>query len=227
MAAYRLRVFSTFIFMLVPVFAVAQLEVGVLSGLNFSDAKIEDNLGSNVEVTGQTAYGAGVLLQYQLSDHLSLATNVLYLGKAIAARNEAGLVFDVRAGYIEMPLYLKYSFGSRVRPFLFLGPTVGFLLDSEVEIDLAGLQFSGDFSTVLNDFDFGLIAGAGLEIPLWRGSLLIRGSYSYGFYDLLKGGTVELKAGQTLREQATIDKGDKLFTRGIQLLAGYTLPLSF
>lgn len=227
MEPYRFRTFITALFIMMPVFVSAQLEVGVLGGLNFSDAKIDDNTGSVVDVTGQTVFGSGVLVQYQLSENLSLGTNVLYLRKAIEAKNASGLVFDVRADYIEIPLYLKYSFGKRIRPYLILGPTAGFLLNSEVEIDLMDITFSGDFATVMYGFDFGVVIGTGLEIPLWRGNLLIGGSYSYGFYDLLKGGAVELKAGQTLRQYATIDHGDKLFTRGIQLMAGYTLPLSF
>jgi len=227
MAANLFRVFITVLFIMMPMFAAAQLEVGILGGFNFSDARIENNSGGNIDATGKTVYGAGVLAQYQLSENLSLGTNILYLRKAIDARNEDDIVFDIWADYIEIPLYLKYSFGNRIRPYLVFGPTLGFLLNSEVEIDLIGLPFSGDFSTVMNDLDFGVLIGAGLEIPLWSGKLFICGRYSHGFYDVLKGGTVELKAGETLREYATIDKGDKWFSRGTQLMAGYSWPLSF
>jgi hypothetical protein len=42
---------------------------------------------------------------------------------------------------------------------------------------------------------------------------------------MIKGGTVELKAGATLRQEATIDPGDNLFTRCFQIFAGFSVPL--
>jgi len=211
--------------LIIPRTAGAQFGVGALGGLNFGDAKIEDDQGNTIEAKGQTEFGAGVLAEFDLNEDLTLGTNILYLKKGVEATTADGLVFNVWAGYIEVPLYLKYSFGEKTRPYFFIGPSVGFLAHSEVDIEVVGLPFNGDFSTVLENMDYSIVIGAGLDIPLWKGNLLIQGRYTYGFYDILKGGTVELKAGETLREYATVNEGDKIFTRGIHLFAGYTLPL--
>ena len=200
---------------MIPILCRAQVQGGLIGGLNFSDARIEDNLGNEMETTGQTQFCAGILAEISLAGNLSIGTNVLYAQKAVEVINEDNLIFDVWSGYIEIPIYLKYTFAEKVNPHLILGPTVGFLLKSEVDVEVLGLRFNGDFSNVLENMDYGIMVGAGVEFPVWKGKMIVQGRYRYGFYDVLKGGNVELKAGQTLRETATIDPGDKLYTSEI------------
>jgi hypothetical protein len=223
----RSKVGLIVLMLLIPMLSRAQVDAGLLGGLNFSDARIKDNLGNEMEATGQTEFGVGILAEFGLAENLSIATNVLYMRKAVEVKNDENLVFDVWARYIEIPLYLKYSFGEKLKPHVFLGPTIGFLLNSEVDVDLFNLRFNGDFSTVLQNMDYGVLIGAGAEFPIWKGNLIVQGRYRYGFYDVLKGGAVELKAGQTLRETVDIDPGDNLYTSEIQIMVGYTLPLEF
>ncbi len=210
---------------LIPVSLHSQINLGVLGGLNLSDAKIEDNTGSEFETSGQTGFVGGLLLEKSFTENIRLGVNVLYMRHGVKVKTIEDLEFDVRASYIEVPLYLKWSFGSEVRPHLFIGPNIGFLLNSDVEVELAGVNFTGDFSTVLKNLNFSLIVGAGVDIPIARGNLFIQASYLHSFYDIMKGGVIELKAGETLRQEATTDEGDKIFTRGFQFMAGYTFPL--
>jgi hypothetical protein len=208
-----------------PILAGAQVRTGVIVGPNFSSAKVVDNLGDMLEVEGQTEFGAGLTVEKVFTQNLSMGANLLYLRKGVRVTTVENLGFDVWAAYLEVPLFLKYSFGEKIRPYISFGPTVGLLLKSEADVDLLGLVFNGDFSTVLQNMDYGLFIGGGIEIPVWKGSLLIEGRYAYGLYDIIKGGVVEMKAGKTLRQEATVDPGDELYTRGIQIMLGFSYPL--
>ncbi len=213
------------LFGVLSVFAQDQFELGILAGPNFSDAKIEDNEGRPSEVTGKTKFGGGIQLEKALSDNFTLGINILYNRNGVEVRNDDNIIFDVWADYIEVPLYLKISTGKEIRPHLILGPSIGFLLSSEVDVALGGLPFNGDFSTVLEKTNFSLVVGAGVDLPVWKGHAFIQGRYVYGIRDVLKGGTFELKAGETIRTEATVDPEDNLFTRGFQIMAGYSFPI--
>jgi len=210
---------------LIPASLLSQLNVGVLGGLNLSNAKIEDNGGYDPATSGQTGFVGGLQLEKSFTENIRLGMNVIYMRSGIKVMTIEDFEFDVWASYIEVPLYFKWSFGSEIRPHLFIGPSIGFLLNSDVELEMGGVNFSGDFSTVLENLNYSILIGAGIDIPVSRGNLFFQARYMQSFYDILKGGVFELKAGETLREQAEADEADKIFTRGFQFIAGYTFPL--
>ena len=226
MKSVRITVCIILLCCTIPEPGMAQISGGVLGGLNFSKVRVEDNQGTSLETKSRTGYQAGIMAETGLAGGLSLGANILYLEKAAEVRTAENITFDVRTAYIEIPLFLKYTFGEKLHPHVLLGPTVGFLLHSEVDVEQYGLNFTGDFAPALEKMDFGFMMGAGVELPLGNGRLHIQGRYRYGTADIIKGGTVDLRAGSTLHIPATIDTGDRLFTSGIQVMAGYSLPLA-
>jgi len=210
---------------LLPVYAQNQVDIGLIGGLNISDAKIEDDEGDDPKTSSVNEFGIGVLAELQIHKNVSLGTNVLYLRKGVTVETSDPMVFDVWAGYIEIPLYIKVSFGEEIRPYLMAGPSLGLLMNSEVDVEFGGINFTGDFKPVLKNSEFSVFFAAGVDVPVWIGHAFIQGRYAYGIQDVIKGGTILLKAGETLRQEATIDSGDDLKTRAYQILAGFSIPL--
>lgn len=72
---------------------------------------------------------------------------------------------------------------------------------------------------------FGAVFGAGLSVPVWKGSLFIEGRYALGMTNMNKGGMIELTVGDFVIPGPETDPGDEIKSLGIQIMAGYQLPL--
>jgi hypothetical protein len=202
-----------------------RVDIGLIGGLNISDAIIEDDAGDDPETSSVNEYGIGIQAELQIHNNVALGANILYLRKGVKVETSDPLTFNVWAGYIEVPLYVKYSFGTTIRPYVMAGPSLGFLLNSEVDVPFGGLTFNGDFKPVLKNMEFSVLFAVGVTAPVWIGQAFIQGRYVYGFQDMIKGGTILLKAGETLRQEVTIDAGDNLYTRCYMIFAGFSVPL--
>jgi hypothetical protein len=216
-----------FLFCAAPLFAQMKADFGVIGGLNISDAKIEDDEGDDPKTESRNKFGTGILAEIALGDNVTFGANILYLRKGVKVGpvDDQESIFNVWADYIEIPLYFKYSYGTDIKPYVLVGPSLGILLSSEIDVEFGGINFTGDFKEVLKNSEFSIIFGAGLEAPVWIGRAFIQGRYMYGIQDVLKGGVVQLRAGETLQLQADIEAGDDLFTRNFLILAGFSVPL--
>jgi hypothetical protein len=79
----------------------------------------------------------------------------------------------INATYLRVPLKATYffgDFGDKVRPKVYAGPSFGFLLGGETKYSNASLTTKTD--QVLQGFDWGLIAGAGLNYRIKRNTWL-------------------------------------------------------
>jgi hypothetical protein len=208
------------------VYAQNEVNLGVIGGLNISDAKIEDNEGDDPKTKSQNEFGTGILAEIALSDNVTFGANILYIRKGVKVGPvDDDVIFDVWADYIEIPLYFKFSYGTDIRPYALIGPSLGLILSSEVDVEFGGINFTGDFKEVLKTSEFSIVFGAGIDAPIWIGRAFIEGRYLYGIQDVLKGGAVLLRAGESLQIQANIEGSDDLFTRNYLILAGFSVPL--
>lgn len=96
--------------------------------------------------------------------------------------------------YIQLPVMTHINFGSRrIRGFVNLGPSVGYMIGSKIDsdFDYANTAEVTDFPRdrrtdqlslpIKNKFDYGICAGAGIEIcPGKRNSLMLEGRYYFG-----------------------------------------------
>jgi hypothetical protein len=120
---------------------------------------------------------------------------------------------------------LKAEFGNIVRPYLMAGPTIGYLLSADTEVEYSGLTFKGDLKEVTEKIDFGLGFGAGLRYPISTVSIFVEGRYILGLLNMQKGGAFEISAGPIV-EEITWDKDvDAYKNRGTQIMGGMTLTL--
>ena len=132
---------------------------------------------------------------------------------------------NVESSHLELPLLFKVGIGDKIRPYLLAGPTIGFVLSSQIETEMAGLLLKGDLMDILNRTEFGAVFGAGLSVPVWKGSVFIEGRYALGFSNLNKGGSIDFTVGDFVIPGPDTDPADELKTMGIQIMAGYQLPL--
>ena len=113
-----------------------------------------------------------------------------------------------------------------IRPYVMAGPTVGYLLRSNIELDAFGLTFQGDMSEVTKHWDFGLGLGGGVSFSLDMFTLFVEGRYTLGMTNLQKGGSFNVVAG-SVAVPIDFDKDEDWYkNRGIQILAGVTISIT-
>ena len=200
------------LFFAVP--AQAQVEIGVIGSVNFATISGEDLDGEALVSDRRTLYGVGGVLEVRLNEHWSLRTEPMYLQKG--TQNIDGDQVSYKAEYLEVPLFLKLSLGSgSARPYVMAGPSIGFRLSSELSVEDEGISGTFDADEVTESMDFGVDFGAGLSLRLNGVSFFVEGRYDLGVADVFTGGEV----GGQLTDDVNV------FTRGLQAMAGITIPL--
>lgn len=223
-------------FGMMPVYSQASetsggtFSLGIVGGINFADMHFPNQQGiEDQRVTSLTGLAAGAVLEFRLSKNifLRLEPMVMQKGGNIEEGNDPA---NQPEGYIkttalELPVMIRYSFGNQIRPYLLGGPTVGYNLSSEMEFDLTGLIFKSDLKDVTGTFDMGITFGGGVQLDAGFGSIFLEGRYLMGLLNQRKSGTVLAKSNGFQFEMDSDKERDKYFSRGFQLLAGFSIPL--
>ncbi|PKL77685.1 MAG: hypothetical protein CVV25_13945 [Ignavibacteriae bacterium HGW-Ignavibacteriae-4] len=182
--------------------AKSEMDLGGMLGANFASVDLESS--ENIQSENRSAIAIGLFTNFHANDFLSLQITPMYIQKGGHGDN---LKFsDFTADYFEIPVLARGNFDlGLLNPYVLLGPSLGFQLNSTVTSD--GVELSDKLSSM----DFSLQFGAGLELELEGLSLFGQFTYAYGMTDLNGDGNIEFI--------------DKLYTRGIAIFAGVSVPL--
>ena len=162
-----------------------------------------------------------MFLDHALKQNLSLLFEQMYLQKGAEVTFDTG-PGKFEAAYLEVPVFLKFTFGTRiVHPYVLAGPTVGFNLSSDLQFSAFEQDFENNLKKLTRRLDFGLGFGAGVSFPISNTSIFIESRYRLGLFDVTEVGVVE-EAGFD-----PIEFGERLDvnTKGIQIMLGITFPL--
>lgn len=180
----------------------AEVDLGVMFGANFANVNLESS--DNIEPDNRTALAIGLFTNFQANEFLSLQITPMYIQKGSGGNDLQFSEFS--ADYFEIPVLARGNFDlGTLKPYVLLGPSVGFQLSSE---------FTSNGETVSEDLsklDFSLQFGGGLELELEGLSLFGQLTYAYGLSDLNNDGNLEFV--------------DKMYTRGIAIFVGVSVPL--
>lgn len=182
--------------------AKSEVDLGGMLGANFASVNLESS--ENIKSENRSAIAIGLFTNFHANDFLSLQVTPMYIQKGGHGDN---LKFsEFTADYFEIPVLARGNFNlGALNPYVLLGPSLGFRLNSTVTSDGA------DISDKLSSMDFSLQFGGGLELKLESISLFSQFTYAYGMTDLNGDGNIEFI--------------NKLYTRGIAIFAGISVPL--
>jgi hypothetical protein len=189
--------------------------IGFKVGPTFSKLDVDDDGGDEPETL--SSFGGGGFIRFGFAG-LSLQAEVLALTKGAKLSFDDGtnsLEGKLKLNYIEIPVTAMFSLGSG--PYLFAGPSVAFELGCEVELETDGSSFESDCDEGEGDFsrketDFSLHGGAGFQLPIGPGHLLIEGRYIYGLTNLNED------------DGTTVDSGSSKH-RTWTVMAGFAVPI--
>jgi len=211
------------LYMVLPTYA-QQYYVGVVGGVNIAGMDLNDD-GLDREISTRYLVGIGGVFGFSLGKNLFLQLEPMYLQKGgVMEQYAPSPDLFIKSSFLEVPLFLKITFGENIRPYILAGPTVGFLLDSEVKGEISGLTFKADLKNILKRIDFGIGLGAGVSFSLGKSSVFLEGRYTFGLSNINKGGTVEFESG-SIAITDEIEEHDELSTKGFQIMIGFTFPI--
>ncbi|WP_338764448.1 porin family protein [Bernardetia sp. ABR2-2B] len=151
-------------------YAQSTTSFGIKGGVNLANFRGEDVK----DASNRTAFNIGALLNYSVAESVGLSFEVDYSSQGAvnegSTLNVGGIDITtddatVKLDYLRTTLLFNYYMGSsemNIRPELFAGPYLGFLLNSQAK------SGSGDYEdypdNTFKGTDFGAAFGAGLHI---------------------------------------------------------------
>ena len=166
--------------------------IGVNGGVNYSNVSFQPTIKQN----GLLGATGGITARYISEKYFAMICGVqVELNYAQRGWDEKfDQLDDDRSysrtmNYLEIPFLAHLAFGKDrgAQFFLNLGPQMGFLLSDKEET--AGtwkkeqLDREPYGKKIQNNFDYGIVGGAGLEIRTKAGNFLIEGRYYFGLAD--------------------------------------------
>ncbi|MEJ2614262.1 MAG: porin family protein [Ignavibacteriaceae bacterium] len=202
--------------------------VGIIGGLNFADLEItlKNGMSNDFDVGAKTKVGIGALFGISFNKYLSLQLEPKYIGKGGLVTQTSTPDITMKSSQLDIPLILKAGIGEKIRPYIFAGMFISFVLDASMEAEVSGILLKGDLTQVLEQTEYGALFGAGINVPVWIGSAFVEGRYALGLTNLNLGGNVYLKYNNMSVAGIQLDPGDKIKTKGISIMLGYIFPLS-
>jgi len=187
--------FTFFILVIMPLAAFGQINIstGITGGFNFATFGGSDEYNASTI----TQYAAVVYVEINIPLlPISIQPEVLYSVKGDKETIPALWPFaspstnTEKNSYIEIPILVKYYFPFPiVKPFIFIGPSIGFLVSAKKTVAYDNEpQFNQeiDVRDQLKSIDIGAVIGMGAKMPLTFVDLTIDTRYNYGFTSLDK-----------------------------------------
>ncbi|NNE28247.1 MAG: PorT family protein [Saprospiraceae bacterium] len=189
---------------------VAQTNIGFTGFGSLSHIDTPFDLSNVKALKSIPGIGASVFIEKELGDNFALETGAQYVQKGFRIRQRMdteifgnpipiGYTVDTRLNYLQVPLLLTAKFGGpRLAGFVKAGPRIAYgthgriIGKANLLLGLNVLNEEIPFETIgLKRWDTGLQFGAGFEVPLDAGSLLIQGAYDLGLTELISMGILE------------------------------------
>lgn len=186
--------------------------ISINSGLNISDVSVTEQYSTgNINKLKPAYKSDGIKAGARLSFEKYIASKMwitLGIGYTFAGYqveekmnfNRELLSFSEEMQFLQMPLYLNYSFGNskKFAPYIFAGGKFSYLLKSHGEINRRSLDASStstDLSGVAQDItstrmreNYSVMGGIGFRYKISSGYLRVNLFYSKGMSDYIKKG---------------------------------------
>lgn len=179
--------------------------MGVNGGASLSKMDIVPSLRQQFNV-GKTF---GVTLRYSSEKYFffacsaQLECNYIERGWKELIEDGSGNQYRHTANYVEIPFMARLALGREfygVQGFLEIGPQLGFLLSDREEKygtepwDISNRPASSKLTygkMFENDFEYGIVGGAGIELKTRIGGFFLEGRYYFGLSDVYHNTKVE------------------------------------
>jgi opacity protein-like surface antigen len=184
-----------------------ELNAGIKGGLSLGNltgkyAEQFDTAANGSLKAGFAGYG---LFGIDVLDNFGAQIELGYVnkGKSWSSKSNSKNTVSFNFDYLEIPILVKGMLPlGPIKPMLYAGPTLGFLLSSAMKMHVEQTGFpTRDTSISIpdssrNGFDFGLAIGAGSTFAVGPGAIIFDIRYTFGFNSVPKLTQSEINAGE-------------------------------
>ena len=176
-----------------PSFIFAQLEIGIRTGLNMSEANLETTNGDLLEAAKLNGLNFGAFANFELGNIFAFQPEVAFSQKGFKASwNATDSSSTLNTNYLDVPLMMEagIKLGENFRIFAKAGPNVSYLLNAEKEFynSMNGETTTTPFDIEqesLERIDFGVNFGGGLSLRVNRWKYTLDARYNMGSREIL------------------------------------------
>ncbi len=164
------------------------LRFGVKLGLDFADFRGTGASFQEDMLDWKTGLIGGVFLSYDVNDWLTLQPELIYAQKGMKLGLFTFSALTINLDYIEMPVLAvaKLPLKSKLKPFIYAGPVIGFNVRSKASTNLFETEFETSLSDVVQTTEFSLAVGVGITVRAWGREIILDGRYEPGLTDAFK-----------------------------------------
>jgi hypothetical protein len=159
--------------------AMAQgVQVGLKGGFNASTLTFKN---ADWPTSSRKSGTGGVFLVVPIFGRYSVQPEVLYSPKG-AVFEGAAFPTEIEIDYLEAPVLVRVPVigGAGARIYALAGPSFAYRLRARTRTTFSGATEAIDAAEDIERLDFGILAGAGMEL----GRFLVEGRYTYGLSDI-------------------------------------------
>jgi hypothetical protein len=146
---------------------------GVILGVNFATIDVVGE--EEVNLDKRTGFAVGILVNMPVGSAVSIQPEVLYSQKGVKFA-EAGGEATFEVDYLDIPVLVRATAGGRTGLVVFGGPSFGFKVRARAKGEFEGETEEQDLSDQIEPFDWGLVAGAGIQTE----QFMLDGRYQWG-----------------------------------------------
>lgn len=198
--------------------AAAQHEIGVIAGLNLAHLHSIELEERGHVFSHLVRFGAGAVIDLSLTNRFGLRIEPIYVLKGAKGNITQGTEIETKITleYLQLPVLLKYAFkGRSVRPYVMLGPSIGFRLKAKRTLSGPGTEPAEngkDIKEETNGINFGMNLDIGMNLPIGHNNLFLEIFWAEGLTNIYD-------------NQRVTDDVSKTTTHDIQIMTGITFPL--
>jgi len=163
----------------VPAAAHAQVSGGVRAGVNLANLSIDNSPPFDLE--NLAGLVAGGFLTLPLNGVFAFQPEVLYSRQG-AKFHDQDVTARTKIDYVQVPALARVRLGTRSPLSVLFGPSFGFKTGARFSTTGTPTDDSQDLGDQIKGFDFGLAAGAGLDV----GHLVVDARYTWGLTNIAK-----------------------------------------
>ncbi|NOX66283.1 MAG: PorT family protein [Chlorobi bacterium] len=161
----------------------AQFSVGLLG--NLSSSNISGDAPPKTKYSGRTGFGHGVILDYKVTDDVTLSLQPMFLPKGttisydLPSYKEERDSVDAKFSYITIPLMVKVNATKVV--YVTSGFDIGFLQSATAT--MINVDGEKDITDKIQSTDISVNFGVGFTFKVSSFNLFFEGRYSQGLYN--------------------------------------------
>ncbi|HET9135708.1 MAG TPA: porin family protein [Candidatus Kapabacteria bacterium] len=165
--------------------------IGLRTGCDLGTIHFTSDVSPDLTIGWKPGITVGLEWDYWFSENIGMAVEPSFIQKGLTETSSspfiAGDKFSATFSYLQMPVLFKFAYGQSVlKPYFFIGPSIGYKLSATVHETVNGQQKDEDIAdSEVTTVNLSIFGGIGLRWDVEPSiQLFIESGYDFGLTNL-------------------------------------------